>query len=468
MKSFAFCTAVFLPICVFSQQQWHHQLLQRGFNKVSQDNDTAHVNGAGQAFYFVGFHGSVNQDVYRNTENMSAWLGPERVAYSIGINEKGQVAYGGSTGPGFTIYTDHTDWSSSVLNPNTTYNFNGYGIDEFGRPLWKATETGARAGIGHLFLASQPVSDSLLTDPVRVSSQYVNAKGDVAWDATANETNGVQQVFLNQTFYSASIVGANVPAGVGGISDNGDVFWTANYNGFRHLFVNDLDYTNFMFGAGATDHRVFGRGMDEQGDILWYTGGVTNGPEYGLFVNNRNLSYEVFGTQTLQQREALQISGNGHAYWDAKLPDWSHVHLFVDTRDVSLEALGPDVIPDAYRAEADDFGRLMWTVRDPFLGSKNRVYVDSFALSADALGLDAANYDSRGIRMGPNGDVVWIASDPTGKDSRLYLSSPVPEPSMAALLAAFCYPIMRRGCRAASNAGPKNYRSRRSNRSRSE
>jgi hypothetical protein len=419
----------------WAQQQWHHQLLQEGFLGASNaENTGAYVNRAGQPAYNLNFQGSNNVDVYRNLENLTAWLGPQRVADCLGINDKGQVAYAAFTsGPHFTIYTDHHDWSSSVLNPNVIYQYFRGGIDASGQPLWKVSESSSGKLSLHLFLGSQPISDSILTGTVSITSQHVNRNGDVAWGASANETNGISQVFFNQTAYSASIVGPNVAASPIGLSDAGDIYWTARINGIDHIFINSFDFTNSVYGADGIDHKCLTRGVSSDGALLWYTGnGLTSNPLNGLFVNNRNISYEAFGTQTLQQREALQVANNGHAYWDAQLPNWTHAHLMVDTRDVSFEALGDNVIPDAYRSGIDDSGHLMWTVRDGYLGSKNRVYVDDFALSDDALGTNAGKFNSQGIQIGPNGQVMWVAWDPNHLDNRLYLSTAVPEPTLAA------------------------------------
>ncbi|GMV35719.1 MAG: hypothetical protein AMXMBFR61_02270 [Fimbriimonadales bacterium] len=127
----------------------------------------------------------------------------------------------------------------------------------------------------------------------------------------------------------------------------------------------------------------------------------------------------------------MGISNTGQALWIGFREGLGFKNtIWRDTTNISGPVLGPTGTPTD-EPQIDNWGRVMRWAYGPQCNGWVRTFVDSLDISADALGDDVWNYTRKGVKIGPNGHVFWIALDLRTNLADVWLSTPVPEPSGA-------------------------------------
>ena len=405
------------------------------------------VNSRGDVAYNVMPTGSQWYDVYRNSENVSEWLGPGHTAYYFGINEAAQVAYGGYAGGwrNFEVFVDRTDWSSAVLNPEITYELSGGALAENGMPIWTSLVKGTR--VRDLWFGHRRLTEGV-SGEYYATFQAVNRRNDVLWLLNGDVTGWQRQIFLNERNISVPVVGHGAAVGLNAyLNDRGDVAWQAQMwdpqaGMISHVYVNDRNVSREVFGDAAW--TVAGpRAINNRGDVAWGAKDVRLGPDYGsqdVFLNTENISYPILG-DTYHEAGPIALNERGDLLWGAGY------QLFVNSREVTDVPGRRGLIVDY--AGIDEHGRVLWG--DGGGWELERVWVDDVCLTIDVYGDEWAKYGSSGIQIGPNGHVLWASwrLDEPGSVT-VWRSTPIPEPgSLPLLLPALLLLNRRRRRRAA-------------------
>ena len=429
-------------------EQWIHERLVENMYGATVDNSRA-VNSRGDVAYNVIPTPNIYfRDVYKNRENITEWLGPWRTAYYAGINDAGQVAYGGWVGgwKNFKVFVDRTDWSSAMLDPNKSYDLDAGGPNSRGEPIWRAKEEVAGASTD-LYVGHRKITEGIAGH--YTAGAKLNGNDDLAWILAGDVTGRQWQIFFNDRNITVPVVGYGARVGLTyHVNDAGDVFWKHEWldsvgRPGSHIYLNDRNITRPLFGdepwTGASASA-----LNNRGDIAWTAADIRLYPGYDgerfgskdVFLNDQNISYPFYGEEP-HDAYVTGLNDHGDLLWVGGIRATGQGTIWKNETDISWVA-GPDASVDftPQSMRLDQHGRVAWMDRGFHDAWDWRVWVDDLCLSTDALGPDWRDYGAVLLDMGPNGHVLWMSyqRDQAGTVT-VWRSTPIPEPSGGAAVA---------------------------------
>ncbi|MEP0767311.1 MAG: hypothetical protein HRF45_12340 [Fimbriimonadia bacterium] len=257
----------------FAAEQWIHEKLVENVYGATVENFRA-VNSRGDVAYNVIPTDNIYfRDVYKNRENITAWLGPWRTAYYFGLNDAGQVGYGGWAGgwKNFKVFVDRTDWSSAMLDPDKSYDLGASFVSSRGEPKWTAKENVAGASTD-LYVGHRKITEGL--SGYYSAGGKMNGNDDLAWWLYGDVTGRQYQIFFNDRNITVPVVGFGARVShVFSVNDRGDVSWTHEWldsigRPGSHGYINDYNFSRPLFGdepwTGAD-----GGILNNRGDVAW-------------------------------------------------------------------------------------------------------------------------------------------------------------------------------------------------------
>ncbi len=256
------CAAGSVGVVGISRAQgwwWQHERLQTGMYAVSADPSEVYINSRGDVCYYAAATAYDYFDGYRNRENLSDWLGPDRAARTRGINERGQVLYeaihrapwGGQM---LSLFVDRKNWTESLVGPGMSYDIHTWPqagqrrLDDQGVPVFSFTAE-YPGGRQVLYQGDRAVSDEVLSGETRLGRAHVNGAGQVLWGGRGSEFGGTQITFLDTRPLSYEVLGPGYGTGALQLNERGDVLWGGvNIDGYSDFFINEVNYSRSHFG----------------------------------------------------------------------------------------------------------------------------------------------------------------------------------------------------------------------------
>ncbi|GMV36998.1 MAG: hypothetical protein AMXMBFR61_15060 [Fimbriimonadales bacterium] len=428
-------------------EQWLHEKLVVNVYGAGVWSQRA-VNSRGDVAYNVLPTSNIYfLDVYKNRENITEWLGPWRTAYYFGINDAGQVGYGGWVGgwKNLKVFVDRTDWSTAMLDPNKSYDLGGSQVTSRGEPVWNAKENVAGAS-ADLYVGHRRITQGI--PGYYEAGGKVNANYDLAWYLYGDVTGRQYQIFFNDRNITVPVVGYGARVShLFHVNDGGDVFWTHEWldsigRPGSHIYLNDRNITRPLFGdepwTGASASA-----LNNRGDIAWSAADIRLYPGYDgerfgskdVFLNEQNISYQFYGEEP-HDAYVTGLNDRGDLLWVGGIRATGQGTIWKNQTDISWVA-GPDASVDFTpgRMKLDQHGRVAWMDTNRYGEWGWRVWVDDLCLSTDALGPDWRDFGAELLDMGPNGHVLWMSYDRNvaGRVT-VWRSTPIPEPSGTAAM----------------------------------
>lgn len=357
---------------------------------------------------------------YRNDTNLAELAGVPG-GFAEGINESGQVAwrYGGQVYVDGTLYA-HRDNAVAAIG----------GISEAGEPIWAAFPKGAQP---ELYVGRRRLDlDSILGAGSRNLGFFqINGAGDYIWMGHGPLTGQSDHAFKNETDYTSLVLGQNGYGRANWINNRGQFLWTGSnfVTGVSHMYIDDKELP-YDVGTGQ-GFGPLGKFLNDRGDVFWEGIGPDTRYFADVFLNGTNISGPLFPGPNFHEARAYYLSESGHVQWIGHRDTAAGgvADIYVDSRNLSAEVLG---LSDAPRIVAgygiDEAGHALWQGYGLGNGFLDKVYVDTFDLSADALGDEYV--PAYALRMGPSGHVLWTTYHKDRDTWDVWFSSPVPEPSL--------------------------------------
>lgn len=178
------------------------------FHDLTHRADLSAVNNVGQVAWWGGHPGAHDSDFYRDTENMSSFLGPNRRIGQFGlIDDLGNVYWFGQPNglaePG-DIYRNRENLTTPILG-DANRNMYLWEVSPSGHLLWSGlgAPTGYREDI---FVDSFNITrDALGPSTVFILwDMHVNSSGSVIWTITRN---GKREAWLSTPVAEPQVVG---------------------------------------------------------------------------------------------------------------------------------------------------------------------------------------------------------------------------------------------------------------------
>ena len=387
------------------------------------------------------------------------------------VSPSGVPVYRGGTETGGNVFVGRRNFSLEVLG--VTHSAFPYGVTDDGRPIWEA--------LNRLYVGDADISSSVATSVLNVPRQSGRG-GYFSFEGFA----GGRRVFVNETDVTTAALGPDGvgrlpsapnssgqvawrgrPAGqtewdlyvddrnvssflgpgreIGGawVDEAGHVFWSGKsaLTGNRNkAFLDNRDLTTEVFGIGAYGGA---RGMNRRGDVLWI---ATSGPDQHVMLNTTNVSFPVVGGRL--QLDPRALSEEGHVLWSAFGPEPGRWRLFRDSEELNTNVIGFGSAVDTLSSKMNATGHVLWAGGWTDLSALG-VYYDSFNLSRDAFGLDYV--PALPLAIGDGGHCLWFVERGTYPYATydVYLSTPVPEPGGALVTALGFLGFLRRARRSA-------------------
>lgn len=430
--------------------QWHHEKLVSGygqpwFNGINVEDTLVLVNSSGVASFAVQGGPHVPSEVFRGSESLSREVGNVG-GLSEGLNERGDVAWRSNR----HIYVNREVISHGII-PETGGGFDTaiYGMMRDSRPLWALGWDAALQKEPDLFVGTENLGVSSLLGTKRSFDRAQTTEGEFfMWQGQGSLTGGNQHVFRNRFDLTKSVLGSGGIGYGGAINNHGDIAWTGwtdRNNGFpTFAFVNDRNISTPIMG---TDRRVMAGTVqiNDAGTVAWIAKGPTTGFYWDMFLGATNLSSSIYG-QAEHQASTAVLNQRGTLLWSCygDLGDGLAWDQFLGMRNLT-SWLGRGRYTQLIGIDEHD--RAVWSGFGPTIGNRSRLYVNDFGLSEDALGA-GTNLDSLGMAVGPNGHVLWCTRDANLRYD-VWLSRPVPEPTSTypLLLASIAGIACLRPCR---------------------
>jgi hypothetical protein len=256
-----------------------------------------------------------------------------------------------------------------------------------------------------------------------IGGAWVSSAGDIAWlNDYKIGSSPARDLFMNRTNISGPVLGDNPWVSAAAMNEAGDLVWSGrgdNTGGYMDLFLNDVNLTHDLFDGFRNLHVL---DISDGGHMLWY---VTYEGRTSLMRDFEDISTPVLGDHEGFPQLILGafVNVRGDVAWVADDQTTGHAAVYLNDVDLSTAVLGK-----AGRIKGlDAWGRVLWEGSGESTGDRLEVFVNSFNLSQDALG-DEEYAGAAALAIGENGHVLWYAGGPDHTSS-LWLSTPVPEPS---------------------------------------
>jgi hypothetical protein len=400
-----------------AQTEWRHERLQAGLDWVNDNPYTNMISPSGHAVYTA--IGPLGMNVFLGSVNYSSLVahGPHG-AEAVGITDEGLPIWG----LGQDLYVGLTDISSQY----------GWGV-----PWAPAPQRGRGGHIsytahyeGRYFavLDGEDISTPVLgEDGESRGVSAPNSSGQVCFCGTGEGTDGYRDQFFEGVNISKPLLGGNRSTYGRDFNEAGQVLWEgkgSKTSGKWKVFLDDRDITTPVFGAQGYGHPW---DLNDAGQVMWQ-GGTTIGTSY-IMLDDRNVSLPVVGSGP--QVAGAALSENGHVLWTA-VDDEGDFNLYLDDFNLSLAAIGDPRATVSTLTAMNASGHVAWCGAIRSGEPKVCVYYDTFNLTEDALGdIVIASW---ALEIGDAGHVLWYcdSTEFPGKYD-VWLSTPIPEPSMLLL-----------------------------------
>jgi hypothetical protein len=411
-----------------TQQRWKHEVVLSNVDEALGFSWANVVSAQGVPAYTIWKDGRTWTDVYEGSTCLNRTVFGDGSAGAVGgFNSIGQLAWSAQEATKIHVMVGQRDFYSEVFgseSPND-HVYSCYSPDNQGLPLWIRTDK-ANAWNGKVLHGTEELSAGLsLYDP---RGWAINGSGDCLWSGWTTENGEYEyDLYRNKTNYSRSILGTDRWTARATMNSRGDVLWAGSgtqTNASVELFLNG---TNLTQGKYAGHNGALPEQVTNSGHILWQLEWPT---VHHLMLDDRDISTAAFGSRPYDIFEqSAFMNEDGHVMWLGRTNDDNDTRVMLDERDLTVDAIGDD--SGAWNPPRvigiDRFGNAVWSGGGVKTDGKYEVFVNTFDLSRDAL--SPGEYTGAyAIASGVNGQVLWVSEDPSGLYT-MRLSTPVPEPS---------------------------------------
>ncbi len=429
MKSCIAVIATLAFVCAESQTQWKHEQLIKEVQYAGQKVN-CFINADGIPCYTTrSLDGHFDAWKYKTNLN-STYLGPVSNGTTYGINRGGQVAWEGGTVSSISVNADGHDFYGPLFPPDPSQSrVTIRGIDDAGNPFW----TYQKSGVTRVFQGGQEISGGAAISNVMLYG--INGRGDTLYRAT--DSDGQINLYKNGVNFTAGILGELQFAQTGILGASGSVLWDglgSTTNGRFDVFLNDRNLTKDLFPTMKAGHV---EAINSSDQFLWIRVDTNNTDH--MMLGMRDLTAEVPELDIDGIRQGLNFVNNkGDVFWNGASSTLGYLAI-LNGKNLTTDIVG--IPTDFDMTGLDGFGYGVWYASGPKVPVRS-VFVNQFNLSLDAYG--SFNFlAARSLAVGVNGQVLWEGVDPDGTVS-VWLSSPVPEPGMCGIPGLLLFAGFRR------------------------
>lgn len=308
------------------------------------------------------------------------------------------------------VYLNSRNYSAPILGPQS--NSFARGINDAGQITWNGAATG---WVGNVYRDSTIVSQS--AGALEGYPKAINALGQIAWCGLLG--SGGYDAFVDQECVSAKLAPPKSQnAYAADLNDLGHLLWNTGGNAQvpGGVYLDTWRISALVPGVTGS----MGIAVNNNDQVAWY--GSLNS-RCDVFRNGDNLSASVLGYY--RAAGPRDINDVGQVLWSGHGTNTSdYTHVFLDQMDISAPVIGAQADARAIALTPD--GHVMWSGGNPATHRED-IYVDSFNLSLDALG--GQNRKVFGLSISSAGHVLWTSTIPNTNITEVWLSTPVPEPS---------------------------------------
>lgn len=388
--------------------------------------------------YTVQKCGSPGMQVYKGFDNLNEiYLGVGSAGVATGTNRYGQAAYGAQSADlAFHVMVDGHDYFNDVYghDNNPSRDIVTSGVDDTGQPLWYTYVTGQKA---HVYKGTQELSAGLSISTGGITLNDISANGYAVWTGY-DSTEGVFDVYRNTENISKAVLpSTRSVALISKVSPKGDVLWVGNETPTSRADM----YINYTKVTGNMADLYFATplGMTASGHYFW-TKQRTGVVGKHLWRDQEDISALVFGDTQSSTMERAYFNESGDVLWLASTRDGVGAGVYLNTTLLS------DILGTFDRRNitgVDGAGNAVWWGAGETTGHKTDVFVNKFDLTKDALGENY--YHARAVAVNEKGQVLWFSSQ-GDDDFSVWLSTPVPEPSLIVPPSLVLGIMLRRCC----------------------
>lgn len=256
------------------------------------------------------------------------------------------------------------DWniSKEVLGDDPKRGSGPTSITNDGRLFWGGQITGTP---GDMYLETTNLTSFLGGSTRGVYDFVANDSGEYAFSATGSITGPDRNVFLGNFNLSTSVFGQRNWSGTSSMNAAGQLGWWGfpRYPfGPVDVFRNEQNLSSFLGPTRIVRQWV---GLADDGRALWAGGPVGSPGHQDLFIDDRNYSDPILGSDGPHDAHPLEMTPGGHALWTGSGPNTAyHTDLFIDGVDISAGAI-PDQSYSQVIGTTNDKGQVLWTVHRP-------------------------------------------------------------------------------------------------------
>jgi hypothetical protein len=338
------------------------------------------------------------------------------------LNDLGDALYHVRSGYSYFLYLNSEDYGARF--PGAVYPTPA-GLNDRGDVLWEATVGGRRRAM----LNDTAISDSVGIPWDSAYAKLLNEAGQVAWqgcvDWQGEPCGSYNGVYVDQTNYNEEYAYGVDQACALALNDVGQLLWIhRRLDNRQALFIDGEEVTNDTVAG----HGYDGVDLNNSGNFLW-KGGPAIYDHYHVFLNLTDLTMLYLGEDL--ESQASDLNDRNQVLWgySRKTSGSSVGHVMLDGQDISVPVVGE--AGSSAGPAVNDRGDVLWRcMADPGVWHTD-LYVNGFNLSGDALGDIEYGY-AEGYDINEAGQVLWNVN--IGDTYRYYLSTPIPEPSSAALV----------------------------------
>lgn len=329
------------------------------------------------------------------------------------------------------LFVNGSDYSGSMYGDE--YNCGSYAFNQSGQVAMAISEAPGQYYPYDVWMGDRNVSQEVL-GPNRGASEptFMAADGTLFWSGTNETTGPYAALFRDTVNFTTALLGTGGHDGPYAFSGapSGAFAWSGagpNTGTKRHVFsgTNDLSYQVFH----DLTHRADLSAVNNAGQVAWW-GGHPGAHDSDFYRDTENMSSFLGPTRSIGQFGLLDDLGN--VYWyGSSVGVQGPADIYVNRSNFTTPILG-----DGHREfqlwSVSPNGHLLWSGSSSVTGNQERLFVDHFDVSGDALGPNAT-YLLWDQRMNSAGAVIWDVLRPSGLHE-VWLSTPVPEPQAAGTL----------------------------------
>ncbi|MEN3000833.1 MAG: hypothetical protein ABDI19_03200 [Armatimonadota bacterium] len=325
--------------------------------------------------------------------------------------------------------TSLNNFTASILGSNREANPIAVGPN--GQLMWEGAGT-ATNGITEVFVENTNISAAVLGSNRTAFGFGIASTGQPVWYGAGSNTNGFLDIFAGSTNLTASELGNNRDAYPASLNASGQLLWDGtgdNIGGNRDVFRTTLGTLTTLNVSAALGSSRFAVAIEitDAGDMLWYGSGSNTGGYVDVFRNSINISVGPLGN-TVRDATAFDIDGTNVLWQGRSSATGNFFDTFVNSNNLSSGALGAnrDSLPIALRGNY-----ALWEGQGASTNFNYDVLVSQLSplvftrnISIDAFGnTPFGTRESNGYAVFDDGNVVWVGKHITataGKRNLFY------------------------------------------------